>query len=550
MNLIEVSEQLKDVPDQYLMQEVQNPTGNYPAYLVISELGRRKRMRESAMKQAPTTTVAEDLTQPQQQPPTGGLNAGLAAAPAAAQSLAAQDVMAQQDQTQQVPVGMAGGGMIYASDGLPRSQFSDVNLQIGDTPDLRFQRAYYLSRGLPLPFELMTDAERGAANPNFGKGPMLSQFESLPKVQRGPASSMGELVSNMFGTDNDMRIDPKTGEKISFGEYMRRKEKSNIAQNIATLPQRMPDTDAAASAREAARYAGQGYGPLAATQAGSQAGSQAAQAPAYRDPLAGLASQNLRNIMGLKAPTEQELATRRATGRSEYEREVPYRFGFLEQDIEKRGKELTSRRESNINEALMQAGLGIMGSKSPRFLQAVSEGGLSALGAYRQGLKDIRSGEEALLNSKTEMAKAQTLYDQGKLSAGEKAEQRGLDAFKRSQDLLNTQNAAIVRNQEFGLKQAEFAQKTPYMDALTQQALANAEFTRSGRGRSGISDADQKAADDFAKSQLVMQGILPGNPKYMEEYKRQYDSYLMNVRGGQPGVGGSAAPVARDRGTL
>ena len=64
MNLIEISEQLKDVPDQLLMKEVQAPTGAYPAYLVITEMSRRKRMRDQAMKQAPTTTVAQDLAQP------------------------------------------------------------------------------------------------------------------------------------------------------------------------------------------------------------------------------------------------------------------------------------------------------------------------------------------------------------------------------------------------------------------------------------------------------------------------------------------------------
>ena len=57
MNLIEISEQLKDVPDQYLVSEVQNPTGAYPAYLVVSELTRRKRMREGALKEKPETTA-------------------------------------------------------------------------------------------------------------------------------------------------------------------------------------------------------------------------------------------------------------------------------------------------------------------------------------------------------------------------------------------------------------------------------------------------------------------------------------------------------------
>ena len=34
MNLIEIAESLKDLPDQYLFQEVQAPTGNFPTYLV------------------------------------------------------------------------------------------------------------------------------------------------------------------------------------------------------------------------------------------------------------------------------------------------------------------------------------------------------------------------------------------------------------------------------------------------------------------------------------------------------------------------------------
>lgn len=79
MNLVQLSEQLKDVPDSFLQNEVTNPTGAYPAYLVISELTRRKRMRDNVAKQEPGTTVAEDVM-------------GLNAIPQAMQSLAAQDV--------------------------------------------------------------------------------------------------------------------------------------------------------------------------------------------------------------------------------------------------------------------------------------------------------------------------------------------------------------------------------------------------------------------------------------------------------------------------
>ena len=375
------------------------------------------------------------------------------------------------------------------------------------------ERAYYISKGLPIPPELMTEEEKAkASKPGFD----FYYKAAGREPPRFPSFSSKEPIPDITGS--------LMGAELGMDE----------TQPIRSVP---------------AKPAPRSTTPAAVAAPGTPAATTTAETPAapkpapYRDPYAGLAEQSLRGLLSLKAPTEQQLATSRAAGRTQYEQEVPYRLGFLEEEIAKRGRDVAGRRESNINEALIQAGLGIMGSKSPRFLQAVSEGGLSGLNAYRQGVKDIRAAEDSLLTARTESAKAQMLYDQGKMGAGEKAEQRGLDAFKRSQELANTQNAAIVRTQEA-------MQKGPYMAAMTEQALANAEYLRSGKGRGGISDADQKAADEFAKSQLITKGILPGNPKYMDEYKRQFDAYLTQIRGGQPGMGGSTAPAALNRGTL
>jgi len=45
MNLIEVQNALKGLPDQNLQQEMQQPQGNYPPFLVLTEINRRKTMR-------------------------------------------------------------------------------------------------------------------------------------------------------------------------------------------------------------------------------------------------------------------------------------------------------------------------------------------------------------------------------------------------------------------------------------------------------------------------------------------------------------------------
>ena len=78
MNIIKIQDQLKGVPDNTLVGYVQNPTGNVPTYLALSELQRRKEMRSKYQAMQPEEkTVAEDLVQ-ESQPQMGvaGLPAG------------------------------------------------------------------------------------------------------------------------------------------------------------------------------------------------------------------------------------------------------------------------------------------------------------------------------------------------------------------------------------------------------------------------------------------------------------------------------------------
>lgn len=76
MNIIKIQNQLKGVPDNTLVGYVQNPTGQVPTYLALSELQRRKEMRSKFQSNQPEDkTVAEDLVQ-EAQPGVMGLPAG------------------------------------------------------------------------------------------------------------------------------------------------------------------------------------------------------------------------------------------------------------------------------------------------------------------------------------------------------------------------------------------------------------------------------------------------------------------------------------------
>jgi hypothetical protein len=78
MNIIKIQNQLKGVPDDTLIGYVQNPSGQVPTYLALSELQRRKEMRSSYQANKPEEkSVAEDLVAEAQPQP------GIAALPEA-----------------------------------------------------------------------------------------------------------------------------------------------------------------------------------------------------------------------------------------------------------------------------------------------------------------------------------------------------------------------------------------------------------------------------------------------------------------------------------
>lgn len=93
MNILEVENLVKGMPDQQLMQEAQQPSGQVPQFLTISEIQRRADMRKrfEAQQQQPQGTVADQIMQ---------------------QGIGAMQQQPQQGMPQQPPMGMAYGGQV------------------------------------------------------------------------------------------------------------------------------------------------------------------------------------------------------------------------------------------------------------------------------------------------------------------------------------------------------------------------------------------------------------------------------------------------------
>ena len=85
------------------------------------------------------------------------------------------------------------------------------------------------------------------------------------------------------------------------------------------------------------------------------------------------------------------------TASDEYAKAVQYPDRNMSDRIARLDKEsaaLEGRRQDNLNMALVQAGLAMMGSTSPYAMQAIGAGGIAGLRAYAEGKKDIRDLEK------------------------------------------------------------------------------------------------------------------------------------------------------------
>ena len=109
MNIIKLQNMLRGVPDDALINYVQNPQGEVPSYLALSELQRRKDTRAKYQaEQAPESSVAEDLQQ-EAMPDQGGL-AMLAGQPQ--QDMADQGVAGLDTGDMYQEDSFAGGGIV------------------------------------------------------------------------------------------------------------------------------------------------------------------------------------------------------------------------------------------------------------------------------------------------------------------------------------------------------------------------------------------------------------------------------------------------------
>jgi hypothetical protein len=182
MNIVKLQEDLKNVPINNLISYVQNPNGQVPSYLALSEIKRRKDMesRAVAAKNTPSSTsVAEELTMPRQPmpmqmaqaQPQPQMEAGVA-------SLPTGDMY--QDQS------FAGGGIVAFADG------GDTGMNLENLPTLNVNTG---KQNYTTPESFMHNFYTG--NMPFDRlGPIGSLYNNIMKGQLKDGSTIGENLYN------------------------------------------------------------------------------------------------------------------------------------------------------------------------------------------------------------------------------------------------------------------------------------------------------------------------------------------------------------------
>ena len=247
-NLLEAEDIVKSLPDMQLMQVVQNPSGDIPQFLAVSEIQRRTKMRkdyEAQMADVPQATVSEQVVQE-------GI-AGLMP-PAMPAQMQMTPQMSPQMPQQAMPVEMPTmqPEMRMAQGGVVRMQ------NMGQVPTLRELRSLYpnltreelyelaRSQGIDVPFAL-SDAIRNINLPDVSL-PDYTEFYDLRDRSEGLDQREVYERARELGIDSpqpaytqvrDLASD--IGSAVSGGVESVRELPGDIGSGIASLTSRGKD---------------------------------------------------------------------------------------------------------------------------------------------------------------------------------------------------------------------------------------------------------------------------------------------------------------------
>ena len=236
MNINQLSEQLKDVPQNRLVDYAKNPNSVVPQFLALAEIQRRQQL--SAQAAPPAATVAEDvLAQAQPAPaPMAPQQVDPRALQAQAMQQQAQQLPENQPGVAQLPTGMpqgmASGGIVaFAGGGLQDEEVETEDKELARLfgSNLSFDEVASAARGLMSKLPKSYEATKAAQEASTPKGNHKYEAAVLEEAKRqgvDPALALHvlyketgnlkdpESARSKAGAIGIMQLMPKTAEGL------------------------------------------------------------------------------------------------------------------------------------------------------------------------------------------------------------------------------------------------------------------------------------------------------------------------------------------------
>jgi len=504
--------------------------------------------------QPPSTTVAQDVlgmgpqAQPQMgmQPPMGqpqGQPQPQMPPPQMGAPMGQPPVMAASGGLTDLPVDVqdyAGGGIVAFDDG-------------GAVPGYAGDRGSLVYGGSFEDLPVYVPRERSALQP---AGSMGEVFTNLGSAIANPvvdffsnAPDMNRAARQMVGKPDQggPRADPVTGEPLSLGEFLRRQE---AERGIAALPEarrvagsRQDGADTPTPAPTARRER-TGPAPSGPAPTGK---SMILEAPTFKPY-----DMNAVKLKGasLDMPKIEELKDIRAARRAAEKEEGvdPEMYDKMIKGVEEKKGKLEGKKGEAAGQALMMAGLGLIGARRGEEFQALGASGQKALTAYKDDMKDLRNASEkydermeALRIADQQAKKTNSAADIAKRDAQEaRAQAARLEMFKAENELAKTgaQVSATVHATEskrevdlFQTRQAATtAQEQLKMDKYKADLMASVQRgTTAAIKQQGLDERRARtlieASESFIKNNINTPTYL-NNPQLLQQDAIAYANKL------------------------
>ena len=228
MNILQIEDDIKSLPDQHLMDAMQ--TGDYPQYLVLSELKRRKDMRDDHAGRMASYNKDNTVADKIMNEASMGMNAGLGA-------LAPQSMQGMPQNMPTLPQDQGLGQMVPSNMQNMRAGGQIPSYQEGGGVPVAYLAGNQSQAPMMSEDELMRNVLKDAVNTKFNPISPLHYQAQIANRALGNVPVIGNLTNTLANTtgllsDAGRRmLDKETYQRM----FRRRQKEQEIEDNIEGL---------------------------------------------------------------------------------------------------------------------------------------------------------------------------------------------------------------------------------------------------------------------------------------------------------------------------